>query len=341
MFIRGVTLPNAWKGIKYFINPDWEKMLEAKVWFAAVNQCFFSLSTSLGALIMFGSYNSFHHNSYRDAWIVSGLDTFTSLFAGFTVFAVLGNLAGELDVEVDEVARAGAGLTFVSFAQGLATFNVVPQLFSVLFYLMLLTLGVGSAVSLTQSVIAMVCDQFPTLTRWKVTTVVCLCGFAIGTIYVTPGGFFMQDLVDHFGVNFTIYLMAIMEGATISWVYGVNNWIKDMEFMVNTKLGWYWKICWAGCVPVGLGAILIYALATEKRWTMNGLPYPDVAIGLGWTLAVVGVCLIPVFGLLAVRKSEGSTFMEKLKNSLKPNHKWGPKKASFRREWLEFKAKQA
>ncbi|CAG7629239.1 unnamed protein product [Allacma fusca] len=316
-------------------------MLEAKVWYAAVNQCFFSLSTTIGALIMFGSYNNFNHNSYRDAWIVSGMDTLTSLFAGFTVFAVLGNLAGELDVEVEDVARAGAGLTFVSFAQGLGTFEVVPQLFSVLFYLMLLTLGVGSAVSLTQSIIAMICDQFPKLVRWQVTTGVCLSGFLIGLIYVTPGGFFMQDLVEHFGANFTIFFMAMLEGVAIGWVYGVNNWITDLEFMVNVRLGWYWKICWAGFVPVGLGVILVYTLATETRWTMNKLEYPDSAIALGWLLSSFGMALIPLLGAFAIKKSEGNTFMEKFRNSLKPNIKWGPKKPSIRKKWLEFKAQRS
>ncbi len=51
---------------------------------------------------------------------------------------------------------------------------------------MLLTLGIGSAVSLTGGIITIVCDAFPKNRRWVVTAVVCLCGFLFGLVYTTP-----------------------------------------------------------------------------------------------------------------------------------------------------------
>ncbi|CAG7718759.1 unnamed protein product, partial [Allacma fusca] len=310
MFIRGVTLPNAWIGIKYFIVPKWEDIAGPKVWFEAVGQCFFSLGTAFGPLFMFGSYNRFKHNVYRDAWIVSGLDTFTSLFAGFTVFAVLGNLAGELEVEVEDVARAGAGLTFISFAQGLGTFTVVPQLFSVLFYLMLLTLGIGTGVSFTGAIVTVICDEFPRLPRWQVVTGVCVVGFSVGLIYVTPGGPFMLDLVDHFGGNFVLYIMATLEVIAVAWVYGLNKFCKDMEFMLGIKLGWYWKICWGFAAPGGLTVMLVYILATEERKTLNGLAIPDWAIVFGWMVAAVAFAVVPLIAIKSVVQSKASGILE-------------------------------
>ncbi len=44
-----------------FFIPEWEKLLEIKVWRLAAEQMFFSLSVSWGGLIMFGSYNKFRH----------------------------------------------------------------------------------------------------------------------------------------------------------------------------------------------------------------------------------------------------------------------------------------
>lgn len=60
------------------------------------------------------------------------------------------------------------------------------QLFAVLFFLMLLTLGVGSAAALTSNVITIVCDQFPKWKKVYVTLAVCISGFLIGLVYVTP-----------------------------------------------------------------------------------------------------------------------------------------------------------
>lgn len=111
------------------------------MWYAAVTQSFFSLSVGFGSLITYSSFNGFRHNTYRDALIISLTDTFTSLLAGFTIFSILGNLAHQLDVPVDKVVNSGTGLAFISYPIAIGKFDLVPQLFAVLFFLMLITLG--------------------------------------------------------------------------------------------------------------------------------------------------------------------------------------------------------
>lgn len=93
LFVRAVTLPGAGRGLEFFFKPQWDTLLDAKVWYAAVTQVFFSLSVCFGNVIMYSSYNKFRHNVSRDATIVTTIDTFTSLLAGSTVFAILGHLA--------------------------------------------------------------------------------------------------------------------------------------------------------------------------------------------------------------------------------------------------------
>ena len=73
LLIRGLTLPGAADGILFYITPKWSELLNMKVWYAAVTQSFFSLSTGFGALITYSSYNDFKHNSYRDALISPSL----------------------------------------------------------------------------------------------------------------------------------------------------------------------------------------------------------------------------------------------------------------------------
>lgn len=115
------------------------------------------------------------------------MDTFTSLLAGVTIFAILGNLALESGKDISNVVQSGGtGLAFISYPEAIAKFDVVPQLFAVLFFLMLFTLGVGSAVSLTGCVITIVCDAFPTWKRWIVTLTISCVGFLLGLVYITP-----------------------------------------------------------------------------------------------------------------------------------------------------------
>jgi len=59
---------------------------------------------------------------------------------------------------------------------------------------MLLAIGVGSAAGMTEGVITVICDQFPGYKRWAVTLIVCVIGFFIGLVYVTPGGQYLVTL---------------------------------------------------------------------------------------------------------------------------------------------------
>jgi len=87
-------------------------------------------------------------------------------------------------MEFEDIA-GGPGLAFVLYPQAIGKFGWAPQLFAVLFFLMLFTLGIGSATSLAGGVITIICDQFTSWKRWIVTLVVCIVGCAIGMMYLT------------------------------------------------------------------------------------------------------------------------------------------------------------
>lgn len=119
--------------------------------------------------------------------IVTTLDTFTSLMAGCTIFGILGNLAHEMGTtDISTVVRGGTGLAFISYPDALSRFTVVPQLFAVLFFVMMFVLGVGSAVALSGAVFSILCDHFPNVSQWKLVLVLSTLGFVISLVYVTP-----------------------------------------------------------------------------------------------------------------------------------------------------------
>ena len=161
LLVRGLTLPGAVRGLLFFFTPQWEKLYSLQVWYAAVTQSFFSLSVGFGTLTTYSSYNKFRHNTNKDALIISFADTFTSLLAGTVIFSILGHLAHELELPVEQVVKSGAGLAFVSYPEVLAKFDLVPQAFAVLFFLMLITLGLGSAVGFMSAITTTIFDSFP------------------------------------------------------------------------------------------------------------------------------------------------------------------------------------
>ena len=65
----------------------------------------------------------------------------TSIFAGFAIFSVLGFLATELQVPVDEVAESGTGLAFIAYPDLVTRMPLAP-LWAVMFFAMLFNLGI-------------------------------------------------------------------------------------------------------------------------------------------------------------------------------------------------------
>ncbi|XP_046454679.1 sodium-dependent nutrient amino acid transporter 1-like isoform X4 [Daphnia pulex] len=336
LLVRGVTLDGAVDGILFFITPQWDKILTPQVWYAAVTQCFFSLSVGFGPIIMNASYNGFRHRIYRDATIVSFMDTFTSLLAGVTIFSILGNLAHESGKSIETVVQGGTGLAFISYPEAISKFDVVPQLFAVLFFLMLFTLGVGSAVSLCGCIITIICDAFPNWKRWMVTLVICSAGFLLGLVYVTPGGQHVLDVVDFFGGGFIIFVIAVVEVTAICWIYGLKNFLRDTEFMLGIRLGIYWKFTWGFFIPLSLMGIFIYSLANFRTFVTDGYVYPASLTGSGWVLAALALIQVPIWAGIAIYKRKGS-LLDRLKASVTPTENWGPQDPKIRSQWILFK----
>lgn len=110
--------------------------------------------------------------------------------ASMTIFGILGNLAHEIGSDdISSVVRAGTGLAFISYPEALAKFTVVPQLFAVLFFLMLFVLGIGTTVAFCNVIVSVIKDQFPQLNQWKIAAGVAIFGFSIGIVYCTPVSF--------------------------------------------------------------------------------------------------------------------------------------------------------
>ncbi|XP_061391730.1 sodium-dependent nutrient amino acid transporter 1-like [Musca vetustissima] len=342
LLIRAVTLPGSLDGIIYFIKPDWGKILDPKVWYAAVTQCFYSLSVCFGNIIMYSSYNKFGHNVHRDATIVTGLDTCTSLLAGFTIFGILGHLAHEIGTDdIGSVVKGGAGLAFISYPDAIAKFQSLPQIFSVLFFLMLFVLGIGSNIAMTSCTVTAIRDNFPKIKQWQCALGIAVFSFCVGLAYVTPGGQFILTLVDYFGASMIALILGIAELYVLGWVYGVDRLCRDAEFMMGRKVGPYWRWCWAVVTPLIMTAILVYFLSTYTPLTYNNVTYPNWAYAIGWTITCFGVLQLPIWIVVGAIRAPGSTWSEKLRNAFKPKHDWGPRDPLLREQYNKELANEA
>ncbi|XP_021705240.1 sodium-dependent nutrient amino acid transporter 1 isoform X1 [Aedes aegypti] len=329
LFVHSCTLEGAGKGIRFFLTPDWKQLFEPRVWMEAVTQCFFSLSICFGGIIAYSSFNNFSNNVYRDALIISWLDTFTSIIIGCIVFGVLGNLAHVTNKEnIQDVVKQGPGLTFMAYPDAIAKFEYFPQLFSVLFFLMLFIVGIGSNLGVVTSIITAIRDRCPTLENWKVASVVSVVGFSLSTIYMAPGGLDLLDVFDNYGAKYVTLTFALFELITFGWIYGVDRICRDIQFMLNIDTNKFWRICWGILTPLVVTVILIGCLVDHKP-----VDVPEEYNIIGWCVYVLAVIQLPLWAIYAIFSQKKPGFVNKVRSAFKPTKSWGPENYHTRKAY--------
>ncbi|PIK47109.1 putative sodium- and chloride-dependent neutral and basic amino acid transporter B(0+) isoform X1 [Apostichopus japonicus] len=337
LLILGLTLPGHKEGIKFFISPDWDKVTDPQIWLAAATQIFYSLSAAWGGLITLASYNKFHNNCYSDSMFVAIANCATSILAGFVIFSIVGFMAHELNQEIDEVVDQGYGLAFIAYPEAVARLPGAP-IWSTLFFLMLVTLGLDSQFVNVETVVTAIVDEYPEKLRPRKTmvlAVVCSVGFLVGLLCVTEAGPYWADLFDLYGASFNLLIFGFFECIALTWLYGVKRLRNDIRSMigdgpVDFPLFHWWTLMWSAISPAVLLFVLIYNWTNWADPSHNG-PYPGWARAIGWMITMTTLIWIPVFCIYEFLSARG-TFYERWQAISNPGPDWGPAVQKFRED---------
>jgi SNF family Na+-dependent transporter len=325
LLLRGVTLPGAIDGIRFFLVPEWHKLLSVNVWAEAAMQIFFSVGTAFGALITLASYNNFHHDCYKDARFVPILNCATSIFAGFVLFSIIGFLAHSTGTKVEEVITQGPGLVFVVYPGAIANMPFA-QLWAVLFFLMLFTVGIDTQFFLCETVTSAIIDQFPRHLREHqmfVTAGICFVAFLVGIPCVTRGGVYVLQIMDWYSSAFSLMVLCLMECIVVAYTYGVNRFYKDIELMLGYQLCLWWKLCWYCVTPITIMFVFWFSIRYHVPVTYGDYEYPGWALALGWMFAMCSIVPLPLVASIKFIWTEGR-YLDRLRSLIRPTKEWGP-----------------
>ncbi|XP_046679787.1 sodium-dependent serotonin transporter-like [Homalodisca vitripennis] len=310
LLVRGVSLPGAAEGIRYYLTPQWHKLKNSKVWIDAASQIFFSLGPGFGTLLALSSYNKFNNNCYRDAIVTSSINCLTSFLAGFVIFSVLGYMAHVQNKSVDQVGLEGPGLVFIVYPEAIATMTG-SVFWSIIFFLMLITLGLDSTFGGLEAMITALCDEYPrVLGRNREVFVACLlCGVYVCALPTTTyGGVYLVNLLNVYGPGLAILFVVFVEAAGVCWVYGVERFSSDIECMLGHRPGLFWRLCWAYISPVFLLVIFVFSLLSYEEMLAGDYVYPEWSINMGWLLTASSISCIPVYIIYKFLITPGSCF---------------------------------
>uniref|UniRef100_H2YE68 Transporter n=1 Tax=Ciona savignyi TaxID=51511 RepID=H2YE68_CIOSA len=171
-------------------------------------------------------------------------------------------------------ASQGTGLAFIVFTEAIINMPGSP-VWSVLFFMMLLSLGLGSMFGTVEGVVTPLFDlglkvpkpiltgNYPhcvnnlNLRLFYRSGIICLISCAIGLIFCTRAGNYWVDIFNNYAGSIPLLVIAFFEITVISWAYGLKKFDEDLEWMFGKPdsiatwiLYYYFRSCWFIISPV-------------------------------------------------------------------------------------------
>ncbi|XP_056142732.1 sodium- and chloride-dependent transporter XTRP3-like [Lampris incognitus] len=247
------------------------------------------------------------------SWIEKLNETHPEQFADLADSLKPCNLEAELDT-----AAEGTGLAFIVYSEAIRNMPL-SQLWSVLYFAMLLLLGMGSMVGNITAIITPLRDfrvLSQNLSNETFNGLVCLLCLLLGLVFTTRSGNYWFTIFNDYAASFSLLFIVLIEVITVSYIYGIKRFEKDIEDMLGHKPNWYWKSMWIAVSPLILIALFLFYIVsyiqggtpTYRAWDKDlgksvETEYPVYAQACIGLLLVSPVSCVPLTALYIYYKN--------------------------------------
>lgn len=235
LIIRSVTLPNAAEGLKFYLMPDFSKLVDngiSSTISAAMGQAFFTLSLGIGAMTIFGSYIDKSYTLTSEAINVTILDTLVAFMAGLIIFPAC--------FSFNVNPGSGPGLVFIALPN---VFNSMAggRLWGSLFFIFMSFAALSTIIAVFENIISFGMD----LWNWSrkkaviinlvliiILSLPCILGFNILSGFQPLGsGSNILDLEDFIVSNNLLPLgsLVYLLFCVTKYGWGFDNFVKETD----------------------------------------------------------------------------------------------------------------
>ena len=253
---NSLLLPNASKGLEYYLLPDWNRFKAhgvSEAIFAAMGQAFFTLSIGQGSLAVFGSYIGKQKSLLGEALWIIALDTFVAFMSGLIIFPAC------FSYGVDP--GSGPNLLFISLPNVFAHMPL-GQFWGALFFIFMIFASFSTIIAIFENLTTCFSELFGAR-RGKVISILiptiillslpCVLGFNVWSwIHPLGGNSGILDLED-----FIISDNVLPLGSLVYLTF------------CTTKLGWGWDNFYK---EVNTGSGMTFP-GWSKAYMTYGLPF--------------------------------------------------------------------
>ena len=259
--IYSLTLPNALKGLEFYLKPDFTK-ISGEAILVAVGQVFYSIGVGFGATWVYGSYLDRRANIPGDSTRIALMDTLGALLAGFIIFPA----AFAFGVN----PGSGYNLIFVTLPN---VFGEMPGgiVFGILFFSLVSVAALTSGIASIESIASWLMDELKwdrSKSRAKAVWIVLTGCFILGIpIVLSLGswgniklfGLNIFGFVDYVSANILLVIAALTMALFVGWSLGIKKFmVMANEGAKNMLVKPFWGLLIKYIIP-----LLIVALALD------------------------------------------------------------------------------
>jgi len=299
--IRAITLPEAGAGIAYLFNPQWDQLLEPKIWIAALTQNAWDTGAGWGLFLTYATYIRRKYGVVKNAFTTGIGNNIVSLLAALmifgTVFSVLKTEMGMTKPEILEIMRtsgpASTGLTFIWMPQLFARMFLGKTL-AILFFLGLSFAGFSSLIAQLELPTRVLIDGG----MKRSTAVFSVVG--VGYLLGIPSALYLNFLSNQ---DFVWGIALMISGAFVAIAtirFGVTR-LRVKEILVDKndlKLGRWWDGVLKFFVPAAAVILLIWwlyisvSVYSPDQWYNPFDLYSIMSAVVQWGIALILLLLL-------------------------------------------------
>jgi NSS family neurotransmitter:Na+ symporter len=306
LFVRAITLPGAFEGIKYFFTPDLNTLLDYKVWLNALTQNAWDTGAGWGLIMTYAIYMKKNEDISLNASLIAFGNNSISLLAGITIFSTVFALSSENPInQISQSGPANTGLTFIylpALFTKLSSSNFLNSIFASAFFLALFFAALTSLISLIELATRTLID-FGIL-RKRAILIVSALAFIFGVPSALNNSFLInQDWV--WGVGL------ILSGAFISFSiirFGTDKFRDEIVngFGSDFKIGKWFNFIIKFLIPIQAVVLLFWWLSSSFSWDSQWLnPFRPENFGTVIFQWGIVISLLLIFNNYLYRKSVG------------------------------------
>ncbi len=250
MAIRSCTLSGFKEGVAFYLKPNLEHIKDnfgEAVW-AAMGQAFFTLSTGMGGIAIFGSYMSDKNRLLNESMFIVLIDTMVAILSGFVIFPACFTYGIAPD--------AGPNLLFVAMTMVFSNMHF-GAFWGALFFIFMLIAAVSTLIAVFENIIAANLELF-NVTRKKAVIINFVVVMILAIFPVL--GFNVLDNVHLIGSNTSItdfcdflisnnilpigsivFVLFVTSNKGMTWKRYVEEANKGVGFLLSPKLFFYYR----------------------------------------------------------------------------------------------------